>query len=74
MRAVVTRVSSASVTIDGAVRGAIEKGYLVLLGVVPRIRKLCAISWPKKSVICGSLRTKTENELNLEQVGALFWW
>ena len=33
MRAVVTRVSSASVTIDGAVRGAIEKGYLVLLGV-----------------------------------------
>ena len=36
MRAVVTRVSSASVTIDGAVRGAIEKGYLVLLGVGPQ--------------------------------------
>ena len=35
MRAVVTRVSSASVTIDGAVEGAIEKGYLILLGVGP---------------------------------------
>ena len=35
MRAVVTRVASASVTIDGAVNGAIEKGYLVLLGVGP---------------------------------------
>lgn len=33
MRAVVTRVSSASVTIEGAVAGAIEKGFLVLLGV-----------------------------------------
>lgn len=35
MRAVVTRVSSASVTIDGAVRGEIGTGYLVLLGVGP---------------------------------------
>jgi len=35
VRAVVTRVSSASVTIDGAVEGAIEQGFLVLLGVGP---------------------------------------
>ena len=35
MRAVVTRVSSASVTIEGKVEGAIEKGFLVLLGVGP---------------------------------------
>ena len=33
MRAVVTRVNSASVTIDGQVRGRIGKGFLVLLGV-----------------------------------------
>ncbi len=33
MRAVVTRVNSASVTIDGAVAGAIGRGLLVLLGV-----------------------------------------
>ena len=33
MRAVLTRVKSASVTIDGAVKGKIGKGFLVLLGV-----------------------------------------
>lgn len=33
MRAVVTRVDHASVTADGAVTGAIEKGFMVLLGV-----------------------------------------
>jgi len=33
MRAVVTRVSSASVEIDGAVTGEIDKGFLVLLGI-----------------------------------------
>ena len=33
MRAVVTRVLSASVTIDGKEVAAIDKGFLVLLGV-----------------------------------------
>ena len=33
MRAVLTRVSSASVSIDGAVHGKIGRGFLVLLGV-----------------------------------------
>lgn len=33
MRAVVTRVKSASVTIDGKVHGSVGKGFLVLLGV-----------------------------------------
>ena len=33
MRAVVTRVTSASVEIDGALHGAIGPGFLVLLGV-----------------------------------------
>ena len=35
MRAVLQRVSSASVTIDGTVRGSIGRGVLVLLGVEP---------------------------------------
>ena len=36
MRAVVTRVSSASVTIAGEVTGQIGQGFLVLLGVGPQ--------------------------------------
>ena len=35
MRAVVTRVASASVTIAGEVGGEIDRGFLVLLGVGP---------------------------------------
>ena len=35
MRAVLTRVNSASVTIDGKVNGKIGKGFLILLGVGP---------------------------------------
>ena len=35
MRAVLTRVRSASVTIDGQVVGSIGKGFLILLGVGP---------------------------------------
>ena len=36
MRAVVTRVAHASVTIGGSIAGQIGRGYLVLLGVGPR--------------------------------------
>ena len=35
MRAVLTRVKSASVTIDGKVNGKIGQGFLILLGVGP---------------------------------------
>lgn len=35
MRAVLTRVKSASVTIEGHVNGSIGQGYLILLGVAP---------------------------------------
>ena len=35
MRAVITRVKSASVTIEGKINGAIGNGFLILLGVAP---------------------------------------
>ena len=35
MRAVLTRVLSASVTIDGQTVGSIGKGFLILLGIGP---------------------------------------
>ena len=70
MRAVVTRVNSASVTIDGNVNGAIEKGYLVLLGIGPNDTEETAVKLADK--ICNLRIFEDENEkmnLSLEQVG-----
>ena len=70
MRAVVTRVRSASVTIDGAVNGQIGRGFLILLGVCPgdtpeKCRKLA-------EKICGLRIFTDENDkmnLSLTDVG-----
>ena len=70
MKAVVTRVSSASVTIDGAVEGAIDKGYLILLGVGPD--DTVAVCDKLAEKICNLRVFEDENgkmNLNLEQVG-----
>ena len=70
MRAVVTRVRSASVTIDGKVNGAIGQGYLVLLGIGPNDTDETAVKLADK--ICNLRIFEDENEkmnLNLEQVG-----
>ena len=70
MRAVVTRVASASVAIDAETVGAIEKGYLILLGVGPEDdEKICDKLAEK---ICNLRVFEDENgkmNLNLEQVG-----
>ena len=58
MRAVLTRVSSASVTIGGQVQGEIGKGFLILLGVAPTTRPLSAGSWPTRHWGCASLQMK----------------
>ena len=70
MRAVVTRVSSASVTIDGKVNGAIEKGYLILLGVGPNDTEAVCDKLAEK--ICNLRVFEDENgkmNLDLAQVG-----
>ena len=70
MRAVVTRVKSASVEIEGKINGEIGRGYLILLGVGPGDTKDTAIKLADR--ICNLRIFEDENEkmnLNLEQVG-----
>lgn len=70
MKAVVTRVASASVAIAGRVNGAIGRGYLILLGVGPNDTRETAVKLADK--ICNLRIFEDENEkmnLNLEQAG-----
>lgn len=70
MRAVVTRVKSASVTIDGQVTGEIGRGFLILLGVGPRDTEAHCKYLADK--ILGLRVFEDENRkmnLGLEQVG-----
>lgn len=70
MRAVVTRVKHASVTIENEIHGQIGQGYLVLLGVGPNDTEDTALKLADK--ICNLRIFEDEEErmnLNLEQVG-----
>ena len=70
MRAVVTRVTYASVTIGGCVNGQIDQGFLVLLGVGPNDTEATAVKLAEK--ICNLRVFEDENgkmNRNLEQVG-----
>ena len=70
MRAVVTRVRSASVEIAGKINGKIGQGYLILLGIGPNDTEDTAVKLADK--ICNLRIIEDENEkmnLNLEQVG-----
>lgn len=70
MRAVVTRVNKASVTIDGKQVGAIHKGFLVLLGIAPQDTKEDA-KWLADRIV-GCRVFEDENgkmNLSLSQVG-----
>ena len=71
MKAVVTRVREASVTIDGACCGEIDKGFLVLLGVGPDDTEKEAVRLADK--VCGVRVFEDEAgkmNLNAETVGA----
>ena len=70
MRAVVTRVSEASVSITGEVRGQIGLGFLVLLGVGPNDTEADAARLADR--VCGCRVFEDENgkmNLNLATVG-----
>ena len=70
MRAVVTRVKSASVEIEGKINGEIGRGYLILLGVGPNDSEETAVKLADR--ICNLRIFEDENEkmnLNLEQAG-----
>ena len=70
MRAVVTRVSRASVSIEGRVCGRIGQGFLVLLGVGPADTEETAVKLADK--ICNLRIFEDENlkmNQSLEQVG-----
>lgn len=70
MRAVVTRVAGASVTVDGQVTGQVGRGYLVLLGVAPADTRETAQRLADK--ICNLRVFEDENgkmNRNLAQVG-----
>ena len=70
MRAVVTRVASASVTIDGQVVGKIGRGFLILLGVGPNDGEAQCRRLAEKAL---GLRVFKDEEdkmnLGLEQIG-----
>lgn len=69
MRAVVTRVKSASVEIDGKINGQIGRGYLILLGVGPSDTEDTAVKLADK--ICSLRVFEDENgkmNQSLEQV------
>ena len=70
MKAVVTRVHHASVTIENRINGQIGQGFLILLGVGPNDTEEVAVKLADK--ICNLRIFEDENgkmNRNLEQVG-----
>ncbi|MDD6134581.1 MAG: D-aminoacyl-tRNA deacylase [Selenomonadaceae bacterium] len=73
MKAVVTRVKSASVRIEGKVNGAIEQGFLVLLGVGPEdTPEICARLAEKVANVRVFSDEAGKMNLSIDQVGGAF--
>ena len=58
MRCVIQRVAQASVSVDGEQIGAIQQGFMVLIGVSTTIPITTSTIWRKKCRISAFLRMK----------------
>ena len=65
MRAIIQRVSEASVTIEGQTKGAIKRGLLVLLGIEPEDDQT-DIDWLAKKIVQLRIFSDAEGLMNLD--------
>lgn len=65
MRVVLQRVSEASVTVDGAVAGAIGRGFLVLAGFAP-LDTAVEVEWMAEKLAGLRLFADREGKMNLD--------
>jgi len=70
VKAVVSRVSSASVTVDGEVVGAIDAGLLALVGVTHTDTAETAVACARKIAGLRILRGGDRDEMAAEAIGA----
>jgi D-tyrosyl-tRNA(Tyr) deacylase len=65
MIAVIQRVTSASVTIEGSIHGQIENGFLVLLGITHQDNNE-DMEWLGKKIVCMRIFGDDEGKMNLD--------
>lgn len=65
MKVVIQRVSEASVTIDNVVKSAINKGYMLLLGI-EEADNLEDIDWLSKKIVGLRIFSDSEGKMNLD--------
>jgi D-tyrosyl-tRNA(Tyr) deacylase len=63
MRAVLQRVRSASVTVDGAVVGSVDRGLLILLGLAPSDGE-AQVSWMAEKIATLRIFPDDEGKMN----------
>lgn len=64
MRAVIQRVSEAKVTINGEIKGEIQKGFVVLLGIAPD-DELADIEWLCSKIVNQRIFSDDDGKMNL---------
>ena len=65
MKAVIQRVSEASVTIEGSVKSAIQKGYMMLVGMEEADGKE-DVEWLSKKIVSLRIFADAEGKMNLD--------